>query len=148
MKLYTSYFYQVRFFKPYQIPLSTAIWDPRWYHNFKRQNHYFIDKNGVINGLRCEQLKPGETCHNLCKGKPCQYNLESCKFLEEYRKQIFSIDRDSYIKNLEVVGQIVKEKLNFIEEPEIILLVHEAPDNECSERKVLQEFFNCKEWSK
>lgn len=32
MKILTSYFYQIRNFKPYQIPLSTAISDPAWYH--------------------------------------------------------------------------------------------------------------------
>lgn len=28
MKIYTSYFYMIRFMKPNMIPLSTAKWDP------------------------------------------------------------------------------------------------------------------------
>ena len=32
MKIYTSYFYQIRFFKPNMIPLSTAKYDPSWFH--------------------------------------------------------------------------------------------------------------------
>lgn len=32
MKIYTSYFYMVRFMKPYMIPLSTAKFDPAWFH--------------------------------------------------------------------------------------------------------------------
>ena len=36
-------------------------------------------------------------------------------------------------------------RLNLGHEPEIVLLVHEAPDNPCSERQVLQEVFQCQE---
>ena len=49
MKILTSYFYQIRNFKPYQIPLSTAISDPAWYH--PKNGDYYVDKNGVINGF-------------------------------------------------------------------------------------------------
>ncbi len=68
MKLYTSYFYQVRFFRPNMVPLSTAIWDPKWYHDGKDHAYTFIDKNGVINGIRCEALHPGTSCSGLCHG--------------------------------------------------------------------------------
>ena len=36
-------------------------------------------------------------------------------------------------------------RLSLDHEPEIVLLVHEAPDNPCSERQVLQEAFQCQE---
>lgn len=29
MKIKISYFYMIRFFKPNQIPISTAVWDPK-----------------------------------------------------------------------------------------------------------------------
>ena len=32
MKLALSYFYQIRNFKHYMIPVSTAVWDPQWFH--------------------------------------------------------------------------------------------------------------------
>lgn len=32
MKILISYFYQIRFFKPNMIPLSTAAFDPKWFH--------------------------------------------------------------------------------------------------------------------
>ena len=56
MKIKTSYFYQIRNFKPYQIPLSTAISDPAWYHS--KTEDYYIDKNGVINGFCIQFLPP------------------------------------------------------------------------------------------
>ena len=53
MKIMTSYFYQIRFFKPYMIPLSTAKWDPKWFHRNQGQNYQFKDKNGewLFSGL-------------------------------------------------------------------------------------------------
>ena len=48
MKLCTSYFYRIRFFRPDIVPFSTAKWDPKWYHNFQGQNNIFLDRNGVL----------------------------------------------------------------------------------------------------
>lgn len=148
MKLYTSYFYQVRFFKLWQIPLSTALGDPSWFHESKGNDHVFIDKNGVLNGIRSTKLQPGRSCHGLCSGKPCIYSPENCTFLREYRKQIFSIDKDDYIAKLHLFLEKLGTFLDFSNEPEIMLIVHEAPTNPCSERIVLQEFFGCNEWKR
>jgi hypothetical protein len=145
MKFFTSYFYKIRFFKPYQIPISTAISDPKWYHDFKDQSHKFLDKRNVINGLRCEFLKPGEACHNLCSGKPCQYSPETCEFLKTYRKQIFALDKDFVLCKFKKLENIIKFKLKINEELEFILMVHEAITNKCSERKILQDYFQCNE---
>ena len=60
MEIYTSYFYQVRFMKPYHIPLSTAVWDPKWFHANRGQDYHFKDKNGVYNGLRAPVFAPGK----------------------------------------------------------------------------------------
>lgn len=138
MRLFTSYFYQVRFFKPWQIPLSTALGDPAWFHEFKGKDHVFIDKNGVLNGSRSIKLQPGRSCHGLCSGKPCAYSPESCAFLREYKKQIFSINRESYIAKLYLFLEKLRSVLDFSNEPEIVFIVHEAPTNPCSERVVLQ----------
>lgn len=86
IKLFTSYFYQVRFFRPYQIPISTALTDPKWFHDWKELTHYFGDKRGVINGLRAESLHPGQECNGLCHGYPCSYHPNTCGFLEAYSK--------------------------------------------------------------
>ena len=50
--------------------------------------------------------------------------------------------------SFKLLGERIKSKLGFSEEPEIVLLVHEAPSNPCSERTVLQDFFGCREISK
>lgn len=86
MKVWTSYFYAVRFLKPWHIALSTALSDPAWFHDFKGQKHVFLDKRGVVNGLRAEQLKPGKECDGLCSGRPCERSPDSCMFLKEYSK--------------------------------------------------------------
>ena len=151
MKIFTSYFYNVRFFKPYMIPLSTAIWDPKWFHDFKGQKHIWRDKNGVWNGLRIEELNPKE-CH--AGGCPCEKrNYENCRFLREYREGLRKIDFDKLLDSLIKFSESIKEQEKFCEEPEIILLVHEAKDNQCSERVPIQELFRehgieIKEWER
>jgi len=148
VKIFTSYFYQVRFFRPHQIPFSTALYDPKWFHAFKGQSHKFFDRNGVVNGLRCEELHPGKSCEGLCSGKPCAYDPSSCTFLKEYRKQVFSLNKPALMAKLQNACERLQSRLGFTEDPEAILLVHEAPENICSERAVLQDFFGCEEWKK
>ena len=48
MKILTSYFYQIRFFKPNIIPLSTCLSDPVWYHKGNGKSFYYKDKNDDI----------------------------------------------------------------------------------------------------
>ena len=144
MKFKLGYFYQVRFFQPNMIPLSTAHSDPKWYHaNHSAQFTYF-DKNNVINGLRCDELAPGSVCAGLCNGsreKGC--NPTNCEFLRAYRLQLeTTFDIPAFLKRCEVVAQKTQEMNSYTDEPVIVLMVHEAPDNPCSERKTLINFFN------
>lgn len=60
MKIYTSYFYQVRNFPINTVAFSTAMWDPKWFHDFKDRKYKFKDKRGIWNGLRATPLVPGE----------------------------------------------------------------------------------------
>ena len=144
MKIYTSYFYQVRFFKPYIVPLSTALWDPKWFHNFKGQHYIFKDKNGVYNGLRAEMFAPGPSCEGDCRGiEVCKIkDYKSCDFLKHYREQLNQLNIDDILKRCENIGNKIKEREHFVEEPIICFLVHEAPQNPCSERQVIQNWFN------
>ena len=143
MKIYTSYFYQVRFMKPYQIPLSTAKWDPKWFYDNKTQGYVWVDKNGVYNGLRAEPFAPGPLCDGLCSGKEncLTGSPQSCLFLKTYRYQLDQLDYQNIIARCEHMADYIQHLANFTEEPEIILLVHEAKDNPCSERRVIQEWF-------
>lgn len=67
MKIALSYFYQIRHFKKYMIPVSTAAWDPAWFHINGEKDSVYKDKNGIYNGLRFNELAPGKSCNNLCK---------------------------------------------------------------------------------
>lgn len=143
MKVYTSYFYQVRFFEPYMVPVSTAVWDPKWYHDFKGQDYVYIDKRGVVNGLRAEPFMPGPQCDGLCHGpETCteQKMPWNCKFLELYQAQLFALKKDEIIARMKDLGQRVKKFAGFEEEPVLVFLFHETPSNPCSERGPFQKW--------
>lgn len=153
MKIYTSYFYQVRFMKPYMIPLSTARFDPSWFYQNKYQGYVWQDKNGVYNGLRAEEFAPGQMCDGLCLGKEncITKQPQSCLFLKTYAHQLSLLDYNNIIKRCESLASSIQKESNFVEEPIIIFLVHEAFNNPCSERKIIQEWFakngkEVKEW--
>ena len=139
MQIYTSYFYQVRFMKPYMIPLSTAVWGPKWF----KQGHPWKDKNGVWNGLKADVFAPGPLCENLCRGpETCDtHDPTRCLFLKTYRYQLDQLDFNDVIARCERMGNYIQSLEHFSEEPIVILLVHEAKTNPCSERRVIQEWF-------
>lgn len=154
MKLYISYFYQIRFFTRNMLPLSTALWDPKWYHDFKDSSFVFKDKRGIYNGLIERRLIHDDSCRGLCSGrKNCQYTPESCLFLNNHRLQLFNLDFDSFIKDMENLANNFKIREGFEEEPIICFIVYETPDNPCSERVIIQEWFfhngyELPEWNK
>lgn len=141
MQIMTSYFYQIRFMKPNFIPLSTAIWDPKWFHQNKGHNFQWKDKNGVWNGLRAEPFVPGKQCNGLCYGPPCKELPQYCKFLQVYKNQLDNLDFNNILQRFKILGQKIQLNSNFQEEPVYILLVHEAYDNPCSERWMIQQWF-------
>lgn len=145
MKIMISYFYQVRFMKPYMIPLSTCCFDPKWYYN-QKQGQWYIDKNGVINGLRAEPFMPGPLCHNLCRGQencggPANADPQNCDFLRMYHVQLCGLNFEEILERFERLGKNVQEFLHFSQDPVMVLLVHEAPNNPCSERVILKKWF-------
>lgn len=141
MKVATSYFYRIRFFTPNMIPLSTAVWDPKWYHRNKDQGYTFVDTRGVINGLRVPAMAPGPTCSDLCRGNEgCLYSPDSCAFLKHYRAQLEALNCDDYMRRVNNLLLKMKGVLEFDEEPVAVFIVHEAPANVCSERVPIQEW--------
>lgn len=143
MYIMTSYFYQIRFFTPNMIPVSTAKWDPKWFHQNKSQNWQWKDKNGVWNGLRAEMFAPGPSCDHLCRGpEVCNSgDPQICPFLRTYRTQLDQLDFKDVIQRIYNLGKAVQEAEGFTEDPIVVLIVHEAPTNPCSERRVIQEWF-------
>ena len=143
MEVMTSYFYQIRFFKPYMIPLSTAVWDPKWFHQNKGHYFQFKDKNGVWNGLRADPFVPGSTCQNLCRGpEVCNTkDPRTCPFLQKYREQLDQLDISNILHRISSIGQQVKDIEQFDEDPIVVFIVHEAYNNPCSERWAIQDYF-------
>ena len=141
-KIYTSYFYQIRNFKQNMIPISTAISDPIWFRP-PDGKEYYLDKRDIICGLRYEPLivqKYG-ACSCPCENKNILKG--NCPTMQEYRQLLETVDFDKMIKAFEYC-------LNKFNKDTIILMVYEAPNNPCSERISLQNYFNkhgidCKE---
>ena len=145
MIIYTSYFYQIRFFKPYMIPFSTALSDPFWYHNNKGNQYNFLDKRGVLNGLRIRDFRPAPHIGNYCP--ECidgnfEKHPESCKFLTSYAEQIHKLDADAIINYFDKVLSSIKAKMQLRQDPIPVLIVHEAPTKKCSEREVILKVLN------
>lgn len=143
MKIMTSYFYQIRFMKPNYIPLSTAKWDPKWFYKNQHQGFQWKDKNGVWNGLRAEPFVPGVECDGLCHGREtCNaYGPQTCSFLKAYRRQLDKLDFNEVLNRFQKLGKQIQKVEGFSEEPIYVLIVHEAYDNPCSERWVIQDWF-------
>lgn len=142
MKIRTGYFYQLRFFKDNMIPISTCVWDPKWFHNFKGQEHCFTDGNNVVNGLRYESLVPGLLCEGLCRGTDgCNNTPDTCMFLKNYRRQLDNLDFNVVYSELSKIAEVLSLSQQVEEEPVIVLMVYEKPDNPCSERWVIHDWF-------
>lgn len=137
MKFATSYFYQIRNFKPWMIPISTAKWDPKWFSTVR------FDKNHIINGLRCEEFAPGTLCDGLCHGDCHPAHPENCNFLNIYRSQLKQINFNDFIDRCEKCVNWVQEhnKVGMPQEPIIVMIVYETPNNPCSERAAIQDWF-------
>lgn len=144
MRLYTSYFAQLRNFPPNLVGLSTAIWNPKWLNPGR-------DKNGAI-WLDIPPLKPGKECDGLCNGKCAPKHPNDCDFLKVYRKQLDKIDFKMFIKHLETLAKTIQLGEN-LEEVNFAFLVYEKYDNPCSEREIIQQWFRdngieIEEWHK
>lgn len=159
LKFYISYFYQIRNMSSNILPVSTAMWDPKWFHDGKSEGYRYMDKNNVINGVRFSHLcMESYRYEKLIKNKvDCGMNcpgVEGCEFMKEYAKCIRAKNPDfqKFITFCEGYVEFLNQKFNFGLDT-IIFIVHEAPDRGCGERPVIQDWFNengyeLLEWSK
>lgn len=144
MKIYTSYFAQMRNFPKNLVSLSTAVWNPKWLPLGRdKQGHIWLD---------IPPLKPGRSCNGLCNGTCEPKHPQNCAFLQEYRKQLDKLDISEIIAQLAQLKEDI-EIAEGLENIEFVILVYETPSNPCSERRVLQQWFKdngleLKEWSK
>ena len=138
MKLYTSYFAQLRKFPPNLIGLSTAVWNPKWRPMGK-------DKRGVI-CVDCPPFKPGRECEGLCQGPQiCQEmhpenNPTHCAFLKAYKAQLDKLNIIKIQESLGKLGTQIAQDEGFTD-VDFAFLVFETPTNPCSERWMIQKWF-------
>lgn len=148
MKIRTSYFYQIRNFLPHMIPVSTALSDPEWFHQWQGPAHTFHDKRGILNGVRYEYIMVQKNCPHEC---PCESRQpHSCTFLTNYRAELEKLDFERIMRNFNYFCNKYAQEHQLEEEPILVLIVHEALNNPCSERAALIDYFNahgveCKE---
>lgn len=157
MELFITDFYHVRFFTPNMIPISTTggTGGPLWYIGGDRRNpRCFIDKNGVMNGIREEKLAfPAhyyEKLENNC-GKDCGYHQQLelhpekeywCPFMSRYRDYLETVDINYLLSEFNRVTEEVRSITHFAENPVIVLLVYETARSGCGERQPLLDYFN------
>lgn len=145
MKIYISYFAQMRNFPKNLIALSTAIYNPRWLPLGRDQlGHIWLD---------IPPLKPGYECNGLCHGPECEFKQpDKCEFLQAYRRQLDKLNINEIVDKLKELKEDI-EIAEGLENVEFVLLVYEVPENLCSERVVLKQWFKdneieLEEWSK
>lgn len=130
MKIYTSYYYQIRNFPPNLIGLSTAVWPPKYIKLGEK------DKRGVL-VIDCPPLKPGKECEGLCAGKCDPKHPQDCAFLKTYDQQLCKLDFNKFMDNLQRIRSKFCES-EALDDVDFALIVFETPTNSCSERKSLQ----------
>lgn len=136
MQIYISYFYQIRNFPETLIPVSTAVYDPKWYSN---NGTPFLDKRGVVNGLRYEPLNPSKLDDSIICNSDCDKNYKECKFLSEYSKYLDTLDFNKIYSTLQDLASCFED--NDDKDIDVCLMVYETPDNPCSERVPLINYF-------
>ena len=142
MKIYTSYFAQLRKFPTNLIGLSTAAWNPKWRPMGK-------DKRGVI-CVDCPPFKPGRECEGLCAGKCDPKHPQDCAFLKAYKAQLDKLNIISIKESLGKLATQIAYDEGF-KDVDFAFLVYETPQNCCSERSMIQKWFKehgieVKEW--
>jgi hypothetical protein len=79
--------------------------------------------------------------HCDCGSKCLNHNPQNCNFLQDYRTHLDELDFDYIISELNRIANKIQEIEQFETEPVIVLIVYETPQNPCSERKPLQDWF-------
>ena len=131
MKLYTSYWYNVRFFPHNLICLSTVVWKPKYpVKDSTGQSPIIID---------CEPFKPGKSCEGLCDGKCIPKHSYDCAFLKNYREQLKQISGEEFLNHLNHLEKEICKQEGF-DSVDFALIVYEKPSNPCSERQAILEW--------
>lgn len=148
MKFMITYFYNIRHLEKNMVPFSTAIWDPKWFHDGREKDYAFFDKRGIMNGLRLDGTLVPDIIEEevMCSGKDgCKFTPDTCEYLSRYLEKLRSINFREFLGYCESVAKDVLRLAAIDEEPVAVLTVYEKPDNPCSERVAIKKWFeeNC-----
>lgn len=66
-----------------------------------------------------------------------------CEFLKRYKLQLQNLDKVKILEKFQALADRIEK--TYGHEADIVLIVHEPPYKDCSERKALQEAFGCTE---
>ena len=136
MNWYITYFYNTRYMKANQLPVSTAMWPPKFFAKSSKTSDIHFNDNHVMFGITAKELVPQEQCECPCEKK--DYN--NCCFLKEYYAQLSKLDFDEVILSwndfVEKLSNLTRISID-----EVVLLVYEKPENLCSERVALKKLF-------
>ena len=127
MKIYTSYWAQVRNFPTNRVGLNTTVWPPKY-------RPLGTDKRGVT-VINCKPLVPGRECAYLCRGTCNPPHPQNCSFLQTYRKQLDKINFNEFYT---YIGELSKKYNN----ADFAFIVFEPPTRNCSERIPIQNWFH------
>ena len=127
MKIYTSYWSQVRNFPTNLVGLNTTVWPPKY-------RPLGTDKRGVT-VINCKPLVPGRECEYLCRGTCDPPHPQDCSFLQTYRKQLDKINFNEFYTYM---GELSKKYNN----ADFAFIVFEPPTRNCSERIPIQNWFH------
>ena len=127
MKIYTSYWAQVRNFPTNLVGLNTTVWPPKY-------RPLGTDARGVT-VINCKPLVPGRECDYLCRGTCNPPHPQDCSFLQTYRKQL---DRINFNEFYTYIEELSKKYNN----ADFAFIVFEPPTRQCSERIPIQNWFH------
>ena len=127
MKIYTSYWAQVRNFPTNLVGLNTTVWPPKY-------RPLGTDARGVT-VINCKPLVPGRECDYLCRGSCNPPHPQDCSFLQTYRKQLDKINFNEFYTYIEELSK----KYN---NADFAFIVFEPPTRQCSERIPIQNWFH------
>lgn len=142
MRLYTSYWAQVRNFPKNLIGLNTTVFPPKW-------RPLGQDGRGVW-VIDCPPLKPGAECDGLCNGKCIPKHPSNCSFLQAYTQQLNKLNFKYFIYQLFNLHERITYDSD-IKDFDFAFLFYEKYDNLCSERWPFQDWIrknggNIEEW--
>lgn len=136
MKYYIASFSQLRKLDKTYIPISTAVWQPKFFK-------LGIDSNEVMLGITERELSPYKVdmSDGCIKNCPHRESVPNCPFLTKYRNYLDTVDFNYILSEFNRVAEEVRMITHYDGEPKIVLLVYEAIQNPCSERQPLKDLF-------